>query len=216
LDQAKAKKPGCDQELILTLPTAIEQDGNKHVRDSQLQALEVGFKTVEESEQRKDHRHEEGDGVENMDKCAICQCPCCKSTLNVDSFSRKTFDSMLTSVHVFAASGEEMMKGRVCSHHFHRNCGMKWLEASDRCPLCRALLVTPEEFREEAREILGTDWVQDIANFVGLRHDEIIVIFSYPTDRRSEGQSSSTDEESTFPDEDLDSIISLSDSDCSR
>jgi hypothetical protein len=72
LDQAKAKKPGCDQELILTLPTAIEQDGNKHVRDSQLQALEVGFNTVEDSEQRRDHRHEEGDGVENMDKCAIC------------------------------------------------------------------------------------------------------------------------------------------------
>jgi hypothetical protein len=43
---------------------------------------------------------------------------------------------------------------------------MKWLEASNRCPLCCALLVTPEEFREEACKILGADWVQDIANFV--------------------------------------------------
>jgi hypothetical protein len=82
LDQAKAKKPGCDQELILTLPTAIEQDGNEDVRHSQLQALEEGSNTVEEeSDQRRDHRHEEGDGEENMDKCAICQLPYCKSTL---------------------------------------------------------------------------------------------------------------------------------------
>jgi hypothetical protein len=125
------------------------------------------------------------------------------------------FDSMLTSVHAFAAPGEEMMKGRVCSHHFHRNCGMKWLEASDRCPQCRALLVTPEEFKEAAREILDADLEQDVENFTGLRHDEFMIIFSYSTDRRSEGQSSSTDEETTISDEDLDSI-SLSDSDSSR
>jgi hypothetical protein len=129
----------------------------------------------------------------------------------------KIFDSPLTSVHAFAASGQEMMKGRVCSHHFHSDCGMKWLEESDRCALCRALLVTPEEFREAARETLGADRVRDIANFTRLEHDEIMIIFSYPSDMRSEGQSStgSTDEESTISDEDLDSIFEA-DSDSSR
>jgi hypothetical protein len=57
---------------------------------------------------------------------------------------------------------------------------MKWVEANDRCPLCRKFLATPEEFRQAARDTLGEDWVQDIILITRLNDNNVVIFFSYP------------------------------------
>jgi hypothetical protein len=93
-------------------------------------------------------------------------------------------------------------KGRCCSHTSHLACGKRWVESNDRCRACRSFMVTPEEFKEAARDTMGEDWVRDaisISRGLG-RVEEFMIIFSYPLENES------TMSESGNTEDDCDSV----------
>jgi hypothetical protein len=56
-----------------------------------------------------------------------------------------------------------MITGSSCSHRFHLECCMQWLEqGNDHCAYCRKDMMTPEEMVQVAREELGNARVDKI------------------------------------------------------
>ena len=55
------------------------------------------------------------------------------------------------------------MNGTLCTHLFHYECFMKWLEkGQEYCAYCRSDMLTPSELQAAAREALGNDRVDKI------------------------------------------------------
>ena len=61
--------------------------------------------------------------------------------------------------------GEKVITGMSCSHMFHFECCMQWLEkGNEHCPYCREDMMTPEAMFEAAREELGDKRVEKLKN----------------------------------------------------
>mmetsp|Transcript_23959 Transcript_23959/g.42055 ORF Transcript_23959/g.42055 Transcript_23959/m.42055 type:complete len:261 (+) Transcript_23959:135-917(+) len=59
--------------------------------------------------------------------------------------------------------GDKIISGTSCSHCFHMECCMQWLEkGNDHCAYCRKDMMTPAEMLQAAREELGDDRVNKI------------------------------------------------------
>lgn len=58
------------------------------------------------------------------------------------------------------------MNGTSCSHKFHWECAMVWLtkpkKPKDHCPYCREQMITPNEMKATALEVLGEDRVKEL------------------------------------------------------
>ena len=55
------------------------------------------------------------------------------------------------------------MMGRLCSHMFHYDCAMEWLgKGHDHCPCCRKDMMTKEELKKAAIEVLGEHRVREL------------------------------------------------------
>jgi len=55
-------------------------------------------------------------------------------------------------------AGDSVMTGTQCKHMFHAHCAREWLLSksnNDHCPYCRVEILRPDEFREEAKTVLG-------------------------------------------------------------
>lgn len=52
--------------------------------------------------------------------------------------------------------GEKVITGSNCSHMFHYECCMQWMEkGKDECPCCRKDMMEPDDLVTAAREVLG-------------------------------------------------------------
>ena len=61
---------------------------------------------------------------------------------------------------------EEILTGSNCSHMFHKQCAMVWLtnfkKPKDHCPYCRKEMVTPEQMKTAAMDVLGEERVREL------------------------------------------------------
>jgi hypothetical protein len=55
-----------------------------------------------------------------------------------------------------------VLTGTSCNHLFHRRCAFEWLSKHDHCPYCRKEMVTADEMRTAAEELLGQDRVLEM------------------------------------------------------
>lgn len=51
--------------------------------------------------------------------------------------------------------GEVLISSKYCSHLFHKDCILEWLDKHDVCPCCRVDMVTDSEVNKAARELVG-------------------------------------------------------------
>jgi hypothetical protein len=51
--------------------------------------------------------------------------------------------------------GESVLCATHCSHHFHRECLLLWLEKKDVCPFCREPMITADEMKKAHQLNLG-------------------------------------------------------------
>ncbi|CAB9511579.1 zinc ion binding [Seminavis robusta] len=60
--------------------------------------------------------------------------------------------------------GDILMNGTACSHLYHKECIMAWMmKGHDHCPFCRELMMTPQDLRTAALEVLGPQKVQQLS-----------------------------------------------------
>lgn len=63
----------------------------------------------------------------------------------------------------------KVMTGFSCSHMYHHECCMEWLQKHDHCPYCRTEMMSPAQFRQAAKDALGEDRVETLGVFPGER-----------------------------------------------
>lgn len=51
--------------------------------------------------------------------------------------------------------GDMLVVSKNCSHSFHKNCILEWLEKHDDCPNCRVTMVTDSEINKAAPTVVG-------------------------------------------------------------
>lgn len=59
--------------------------------------------------------------------------------------------------------GDKVIVGDRCSHMFHRSCLLEWLEKHDVCPYCRKAMMTSEQMREAAEDVLGYERLVELS-----------------------------------------------------
>jgi hypothetical protein len=67
---------------------------------------------------------------------------------------------MLTRLHSqlrtrITEEGEKVISSKSCSHEFHKNCILSWLDKKDCCPCCRTDMVTSTDMNKAATAIVG-------------------------------------------------------------
>lgn len=62
----------------------------------------------------------------------------------------------------FVEDGEVVLSGTSCNHLFHKSCAFEWLSKHDHCPYCRKEMMTADEMRETAQELLGEERVLEM------------------------------------------------------
>jgi hypothetical protein len=67
--------------------------------------------------------------------------------------------------------GDMILNGTSCEHIFHASCAMLWLEKHDHCPFCRKQMVTGNEFRQVAEELLSKKRIDELSRW-GKQADE--------------------------------------------
>uniref|UniRef100_A0A7S4W1T3 RING-type domain-containing protein n=1 Tax=Ditylum brightwellii TaxID=49249 RepID=A0A7S4W1T3_9STRA len=67
--------------------------------------------------------------------------------------------------------GEEVIVGNSCSHMFHKECVLEWLEKHDICPFCRENMMSPDQMKDAAKEMLSKRRMRQ------LKHGPSIVSF---------------------------------------
>ena len=59
------------------------------------------------------------------------------------------------------------MTGTNCTHKFHKHCAMVWMtnhrRPKDHCPYCRKEMMTADEMKKAAVDVLGEDRVSELA-----------------------------------------------------
>ena len=62
------------------------------------------------------------------------------------------------------------MTGTNCAHKFHKHCAMAWMtnhrRPKDHCPYCRKEMMTAEQMKKAAVDVLGEDRVSELTNTV--------------------------------------------------
>lgn len=58
---------------------------------------------------------------------------------------------------------DEVYVGEDCNHMFHKECLLDWLQRHDGCPCCRKNMITSDQMKGAALEVLGRDRVMVLA-----------------------------------------------------
>jgi len=93
------------------------------------------------------------------------------------------------------ARGQELISGIKCSHTFHANCLMGWLEKHDVCPVCRKPMITPSEYRTYAVKILDQKRIQQLVQGFHQEKEyeaELDLLTGYPIEQKQEVDVSQT------------------------
>jgi hypothetical protein len=118
-------------------------DGDREKEKGNIESLEVinsktdSNATGPQSQPPEDHELEDLCMMEHREE----QCPICLSEY---------------------MEGDKIISGTSCSHRFHLQCCMQWLEKNDHCAYCRKDMMTPSEMAKAAREELGEARVKKI------------------------------------------------------
>jgi len=58
--------------------------------------------------------------------------------------------------------GEEIVRAEKCHHMYHKECLLNWLAQHDICPYCRLDVMTSDEYRKAAIQVLGDNRVLSV------------------------------------------------------
>lgn len=58
---------------------------------------------------------------------------------------------------------DEVVIGEACWHMFHKECVLDWLQRHDGCPCCRKNMMTSEQMKDAAVEVLGRHRIMQLA-----------------------------------------------------
>ena len=82
-----------------------------------------------------------------------------KTVRKASGLSHLTWKSSFAYLDV----GDKVILGSACSHMFHFDCCMQWVDKGDEhCPYCRENMISPIEFHETAIEVVGGDRVNKL------------------------------------------------------
>ena len=70
---------------------------------------------------------------------------------------------------------EKLVRGILCEHVFHIQCGMRWMMYRKDCPYCRIPFITMRQFRHAALDVLGSQRVADAKRRAAIPEDFAIV-----------------------------------------
>ena len=57
--------------------------------------------------------------------------------------------------YICSAEGDLAIKAKYCSHMFHKDCILEWLQKRDECPVCRVNMVTNRDINKAATSVVG-------------------------------------------------------------
>jgi len=87
--------------------------------------------------------------------------PQCRRESWATTTSEYTYDDESTDANVCPIClceyemGDMLVVSKYCTHAFHKDCILEWLENHDDCPLCRVGMVTDSEMSQAAMSLVG-------------------------------------------------------------
>lgn len=64
-------------------------------------------------------------------------------------------------------TGEVIITSKYCSHLYHRDCILAWLEKNNDCPCCRVVMMTDGEMTKAAKGVVGTRMTRVVRSLKG-------------------------------------------------
>lgn len=142
-----------------------ETDSEIPKGETDVQSLDDDDKSEEEAGENQEGGNE---NEKNDDEGKENDAPACSICLNeygtyLEDVIVAGFHRRLSHFVSFTENGEKVIIGTACSHMFHYNCFMQWVDKeNEECPYCREHMISPQDFYETAKKELGVERVEKL------------------------------------------------------